>query len=70
MNNGKYVRFTPKHCPKPSSQRRQLIHECLILSNIKPKQIKVWFQNQRLRPHRKMYVIVSTFNTILTTSVK
>ncbi|MFS7940084.1 putative transcription factor homeobox-WOX family [Helianthus anomalus] len=48
INNNKYVWFTPEHCPKPSSQRRQqLIHECHILSNIEPKQIKVWFQNQR-----------------------
>ena len=55
---GKYVRYTPEQvealerlyheCPKPSSLRRQqLIRECPILSNIEPKQIKVWFQNRR-----------------------
>ena len=55
---GKYVRYTPEQvealervyneCPKPSSLRRQqLIRECPILSNIDPKQIKVWFQNRR-----------------------
>ena len=58
MDNGKYVRYTPEQvealerlyhdCPKPSSIRRQqLIRECPILSNIEPKQIKVWFQNRR-----------------------
>jgi len=58
MDNGKYVRYTPEQvealerlyheCPKPSSLRRQqLIRECPILSNIEPKQIKVWFQNRR-----------------------
>jgi hypothetical protein len=52
------VRYTPEQvealervygeCPKPSSLRRQqLIRECPILSNIEPKQIKVWFQNRR-----------------------
>lgn len=57
MDNGKYVRYTPEQvealerlyheCPKPSSIRRQqLIRECPILSNIEPKQIKVWFQDQ------------------------
>lgn len=57
-DNGKYVRYTPEQvealerlyheCPKPSSIRRQqLIRECPILSNIEPKQIKVWFQNRR-----------------------
>lgn len=56
--DGKYVRYTPEQvealerlyhdCPKPSSMRRQqLIRECPILSNIEPKQIKVWFQNRR-----------------------
>ncbi|RWW75884.1 hypothetical protein BHE74_00016061 [Ensete ventricosum] len=58
MDAGKYVRYTPEQvealervyneCPKPSSLRRQqLIRECPILSNIDPKQIKVWFQNRR-----------------------
>ncbi|RWV92775.1 hypothetical protein GW17_00044816 [Ensete ventricosum] len=58
MDAGKYVRYTPEQvealervyteCPKPSSLRRkQLIRECPILSNIEPKQIKVWFQNRR-----------------------
>ena len=61
MDNGKYVRYTPEQvealerlyhdCPKPSSIRRQqLIRECPILSNIEPKQIKVWFQNRRYLP--------------------
>jgi hypothetical protein len=56
--SGKYVRYTNEQvealervyheCPKPSSIRRhQLIKECLILQNIEPKQIKVWFQNRR-----------------------
>lgn len=60
MDNGKYVRYTPEQvealervyheCPKPSSIRRQqLIRECPILSNIEPKQIKVWFQNRRYK---------------------
>lgn len=58
MDSGKYVRYTAEQvealervyaeCPKPSSMRRQqLIRECPILSNIEPKQIKVWFQNRR-----------------------
>lgn len=58
MELGKYVRYTPEQvealerlyheCPKPSSLcRQQLIRECTILSNIEPKQIKVWFQNRR-----------------------
>jgi len=58
MDTGKYVRYTPEQvealervyaeCPKPSSARRQqLLRECPILSNIEPKQIKVWFQNRR-----------------------
>ncbi|RRT73790.1 hypothetical protein B296_00010830 [Ensete ventricosum] len=57
MESGKYVRYTPEQvealervyseCPKPSSlKRQQLIRECPILSNIEPKQIKVWFQNR------------------------
>lgn len=58
LDAGKYVRYTAEQvealervyaeCPKPSSLRRQqLIRECPILSNIEPKQIKVWFQNRR-----------------------
>lgn len=58
LDSGKYVRYTSEQvealervyaeCPKPSSMRRQqLIRECSILSNIEPKQIKVWFQNRR-----------------------
>ncbi|CAI9773600.1 unnamed protein product [Fraxinus pennsylvanica] len=64
MDNGKYVRYTPEQvealerlyheCPKPSSIRRQqLIRECPILSNIDPKQIKVWFQNRRCREKQR-----------------
>ncbi|CAL9153145.1 unnamed protein product [Musa hybrid cultivar] len=64
MDAGKYVRYTPEQvealervyneCPKPSSlKRQQLIRECPILSNIDPKQIKVWFQNRRCREKQK-----------------
>ncbi|KAB2629487.1 homeobox-leucine zipper protein ATHB-8 [Pyrus ussuriensis x Pyrus communis] len=78
MDNGKYVRYTPEQvealerlyheCPKPSSMRRQqLIRDCPILSNIEPKQIKVWFQNRRCREkQRKEASRLQTVNRKLT----
>ncbi|KAI4368772.1 hypothetical protein MLD38_017287 [Melastoma candidum] len=77
-NDGKYVRYTAEQvealervyaeCPKPSSLRRQqLIRECPILSNIEPKQIKVWFQNRRCREkQRKESSRLQTVNRKLT----
>ncbi|URD89665.1 Homeobox-leucine zipper protein [Musa troglodytarum] len=78
METGKYVRYTPEQvdalervyneCPKPSSlKRQQLIRECPILSNIEPKQIKVWFQNRRCREkQRKEASRLQTVNRKLT----
>ncbi|CAN6553442.1 hypothetical protein FF1_004592 [Malus domestica] len=78
MDSSKYVRYTPEQvealervyseCPKPSSLRRQqLIRECPILSNIEPKQIKVWFQNRRCREkQRKESSRLQTVNRKLT----
>eukprot|EP00252_Welwitschia_mirabilis_P026263 TRINITY_DN8537_c0_g1_i4.p1 TRINITY_DN8537_c0_g1~~TRINITY_DN8537_c0_g1_i4.p1 ORF type:complete len:844 (-),score=128.89 TRINITY_DN8537_c0_g1_i4:270-2801(-) len=78
METGKYVRYTAEQvealervyseCPKPSSLRRQqLIRECPILSNIEPKQIKVWFQNRRCREkQRKEASRLQTVNRKLT----
>ncbi|KAK1282811.1 Homeobox-leucine zipper protein HOX32 [Acorus calamus] len=78
MDSGKYVRYTPEQvealervymeCPKPSSMRRQqLIMDCPILSNIEPKQIKVWFQNRRCREkQRKEASRLQTVNRKLT----
>ncbi|OWM84197.1 hypothetical protein CDL15_Pgr028189 [Punica granatum] len=77
-DSGKYVRYTAEQvealervyseCPKPSSIRRQqLIRECPILSNIEPKQIKVWFQNRRCREkQRKEASRLQTVNRKLT----
>nr|ABD90526.1 class III homeodomain-leucine zipper [Ginkgo biloba] len=78
MDTSKYVRYTSEQvealervyseCPKPSSLRRQqLIRECPILSNIEPKQIKVWFQNRRCREkQRKEASRLQTVNRKLT----
>ncbi|KAJ8435642.1 hypothetical protein Cgig2_012303 [Carnegiea gigantea] len=77
-DTSKYVRYTVEQvealelvyaeCPKPSSLRRQqLIRECPILSNIEPKQIKVWFQNRRCREkQRKESTRLQTVNRKLT----
>ena len=69
LDAGKYVRYTAEQvealervyaeCPKPNSLRKQqLISECPILSNIKPKQIKVWFQNRRY----KILILIFVFD--------
>lgn len=75
IDNGKYVRYTPEQvealerlyheCPKPSSIRRQqLIRECPILSNIEPKQIKVWFQNRRYGGRFNRHNVCITFTYV------
>lgn len=80
MDNGKYVRYTPEQvealerlyheCPKPSSIRRQqLIRECPILSNIEPKQIKVWFQNRRYNTHFPVLCLLKEFGEETTFSI-
>ncbi|XP_052197438.1 homeobox-leucine zipper protein REVOLUTA isoform X1 [Diospyros lotus] len=78
LDAGKYVRYTAEQvealervyaeCPKPSSLRRQqLIRDYPILSNIDPKQIKVWFQNRRCREkQRKESSRLQTVNRKLT----
>ncbi|KAM3361720.1 homeobox-leucine zipper protein ATHB-14 isoform X1 [Capsicum galapagoense] len=78
MDTSKYVRYTPEQvealervyaeCPKPTSiKRHQLIRECSILSNVDPKQIKVWFQNRRCREkQRKEASHLQTVNRKLT----
>ncbi|XP_047047991.1 homeobox-leucine zipper protein HOX33-like [Lolium rigidum] len=78
VDTGKYVRYTPEQvealervyndCPKPTSLRRQqIIRDCPILSNIEPKQIKVWFQNRRCREkQRKESSRMQTVNRKLT----
>ncbi|GAB2280820.1 Homeobox-leucine zipper protein ATHB-14 [Dionaea muscipula] len=82
MDAGKYARYTPEQvealervyleCPKPSSLRRQqLVRDCPILSNIEPKQIKVWFQNRRCREkQRKESSRLQTVNRKLTSMNK
>ncbi|KAK9168818.1 hypothetical protein Syun_000958 [Stephania yunnanensis] len=73
LDSGKYVRYTAEQvealervyseCPKPSSMRRQqLIRECPILSNIEPKQIKVWCREKQ----RKESCRLQTVNRKLT----
>ncbi|KAF1895242.1 hypothetical protein Lal_00043887 [Lupinus albus] len=73
-DSSKYVRYTPEQvdalekvyaeCPKPTSlTRQQLIRDSPILSNIDPKQLKVWFQNRRCREkQRKEASLLQTVN--------
>lgn len=76
MDSSKYVRYTPEQvealervyseCPKPSSLRRQqLIRECPILSNIEPKQIKVWFQNRRYKQIKSICIPFHVFGFLI-----
>ncbi|CAL0334501.1 unnamed protein product [Lupinus luteus] len=74
IDSSKYVRYTPEQvdalekvyaeCPKPTSlTRQQLIRDSPILSNIDPKQLKVWFQNRRCREkQRKEASLLQTVN--------
>ncbi|KAL7228683.1 hypothetical protein ACSBR2_007397 [Camellia fascicularis] len=65
---GKYTRYTAEQvelleevyaeCPMPNlSHRQQMICDYPILSNLKPKQIKIWFQNRRRREKQKREAI-------------
>lgn len=55
---GKYARYTQEQievlekaytqCPNPNYlQRAQIMREHRIMSEVDPKQLKVWFQNRR-----------------------
>ncbi|KAL6980360.1 Homeobox-leucine zipper protein hox32 [Sarracenia purpurea var. burkii] len=79
---GKYTRYTAEQievlekvfaeCPKPTSlHRQQMIRNNPILSNLEPKQIKVWFQNRRRREKQKKEAInLQSVNKKLTTANK